>query len=588
MKNIIGIDLGTTNSEVALIVDNQPRIIPVNGEQFMPSCVGLDDQGELLVGQSAKNQMALRPESTILSIKRLMGEKTAVLMGGRQFSPEEISALILRELKKAAEEFLGQKIDETVITVPAYFDDHQRNATKLAGELAGLTVKRIINEPTAAALAYDVTHQENQTILVYDLGGGTFDVSLVVIEDDIVEVKASHGDTHLGGDDFDDLLINHVADHFQELHNVDLRKNSRTRNRLWQALEKAKIELSSQPFTTVREEYIDDKHHLEIEISRHDYEAMIYPLLNKTIDCIHACLRDAALLPGALNRIMLVGGSSRTPLIRTMLEETFGAPVHHEIDPNLIVAMGAAIQGGIISGHKSDAILVDITPYTFGTSAASNTQGSLQIGLFVPIIKRNTPLPTQKSEVFHTMYDNQEAVSVEIYQGEDPHVENNIPVGNFLIEGLSQVPPGSPITLNLKLDLNGILEVTAAEKCSNLSKTVRMETSNAGQNFDALNSLGKLAGFFDEQGQEPGVEGLQPGKNPAETEPGTDADKAIIGNARDLRRRAEKLIPQVDKDDSLEIKNLLETSREALSNRDWPKLEQTCESLSDLLFYLED
>ncbi|MEA3333278.1 MAG: Hsp70 family protein [Pseudomonadota bacterium] len=588
MKNIIGIDLGTTNSEVALIVDNQPRIIPINGEQFMPSCVGLDDQGELLVGRSAKNQMALRPESTILSIKRLMGEKTAVLMGGRQFSPEEISAIILRQLKKAAEEFLGQEIDETVITVPAYFDDHQRNATKMAGELAGLTVKRIINEPTAAALAYDVTHQENQNILVYDLGGGTFDVSLVVIEDEIVEVKASHGDTHLGGDDFDELLINHVADHFQNLHNVDLRENSRTKNRLWQALEKAKIELSSQPFTTVKEEYIDDKHHLEIEIARSDYEAMIFPLLSKTVDCIHACLRDADLLSGALNQIMLVGGSSRTPLIRTMLEETFGVPVHHEINPDLIVAMGAAIQGGIISGHKSDAILVDITPYTFGTSAANEFQGSLQTGLFVPIIKRNTPLPTQKSEVFHTMYDNQNAVSVEIYQGENPRAENNIPVGNFLVEGLSQVPEGNPITLNLKLDLNGILEVTATEKCSNLSKTVRMETNNSGQNLDPVNSLEKLADFFD--GQTPGLEfdGLPQGENPAETEPGDDSHKTVISRARDLRRRAEKLTAQVDEDDALEIKNLLETCREALSSRNWQKLEQSCESLSDLLFYLED
>ena len=583
MKPIIGIDLGTTNSEVALIIDNQPQIITINGESFMPSCVGLDDQGELLVGRSAKNQMALRPESTILSIKRLMGEKTTVLMGGRKFSPEEISALILRELKKTAEEFLGQEIDEAVITVPAYFDDHQRNATKQAGELAGLTVKRIVNEPTAAALAYDVTHQGNQTILVYDLGGGTFDVSLVVIEDDIVEVKASHGDTHLGGDDFDELLINHVANHYQSLHNIDLRENSRTKNRLWQALEKAKIELSNQPFTTVMEEYIDGKHHLEIELARSDYEEMIYPLLSKTIDCIHACLRDAGLLPGALNQIMLVGGSSRTPLIRTMLEETFGAPVHHEIDPELIVAMGAAIQGGIINGRKSDAILVDITPYTFGTSAANEYQGSLQRGLFIPIIKRNTPLPTQKSEVFHTMYDNQKAVSVEIYQGEEPLAKNNIPVGNFLIDGLSQVPKDNPITLNLKLDLNGILEVTATEKCSNLSKTVRMETNNVVQRFDPANSREKLTEFIDEHTPDFGLENLLP-----ETVPQADSDKAIITRARDLRRRAEKLLPQIDEDDASEIKDLLETTREALGARDWQKLEQTCESLSDLLFYLED
>ena len=586
MKNIIGIDLGTTNSEVALIKDNQPWIIPINGEQFMPSCVGLDAQGELLVGRAAKNQMALRPESTILSIKRLMGEKTTVLMGGKEFNPEEISALILKELKKTAEEFSGEEINEAVITVPAYFDDHQRKATKNAGELAGLTVKRIINEPTAAALAYDVTHQENQTILVYDLGGGTFDVSLVVVEDGIVEVKASHGDTHLGGDDFDELLIDHIADHFQNQHDIDLRTHKRTKNRLWQAVEKAKVELSNQPFTTIMEEFITDEQHLEIEIARNEYETMIHPLLTKTIDCIHACLRDAALLPGALNQILLVGGSSRTPLVRTLLEETFKIPIHYEINPDLIVAMGAAIQGGIIGGLKSDAILVDITPYTFGTSAVGDYQGSLQRGKFVPIIKRNTPLPTQKSEVFYTMYDNQKAVDIDIFQGEEEIAENNIPIGNFVIEDLSQKPEGNPILLELKLDLNGIIEVTATEKVSGLSKTVRMETSNAAiQEFDFTNSQQKLTTLTaDHDYSQPN----RPEEFLPELSSETEPHKTTISRARDLRRRAEKLLSRVDEDDALEINNLLDSSRETLTTKDWQKLEQTCESFSDLLFYLED
>ena len=585
MKNIIGIDLGTTNSEVALIKDNQPWIIPVNGEQFMPSCVGLDAQGELLVGRAAKNQMTLRPESTILSIKRLMGENTKVLMGGREFSPEEISALILKELKNRAEEFLGESVDEAVITVPAYFDDHQRKATKNAGELAGLSVKRIINEPTAAALAYDVTHQENQTILVYDLGGGTFDVSLVVVEDGIVEVKASHGDTHLGGDDFDKLLIDHVADHFQNLHGVDLRENSRTKNRLWQAVEKAKVELSNQPFTKVMEEFINEKQHLELEIARNDYEDMIHPLLTKTIDCINACLSDAALLPGALDQILLVGGSSRTPLVRNLLEETFQIPVHHEINPDLIVAMGAAIQGGIIGGRKSDAILVDITPYTFGTSAISDYQDLLQRGKFVPIIKRNTPLPTQKSEVFYTIHDNQEAVDVDIYQGEEELAENNIPIGNFVVENLSRRPEGNPILLELKLDLNGIIEVTATEKISGLSKTVRMETNNSIQKFDFANSKEKIITLTTDLDYS---QNSQTKEFPPDISPENDLHKTAISKARDLRRRAEKLLLKVDEDDASEIRDLLETCRETLTSKDWQKLEQTCESLSDLLFYLED
>ncbi|MCD6292764.1 MAG: Hsp70 family protein [Deltaproteobacteria bacterium] len=585
MKNIIGIDLGTTNSEVALIKDGQPLVLNINGEPFMPSCVGLDDQGELLVGRAAKNQMALRPESTILSIKRLMGEETTVLMGGREFSAEEISALILRELKKTAEDFLNQEIEEVVITVPAYFDDHQRKATKNAGELAGLTVKRIINEPTAAALAYDVNQKNDQTILVYDLGGGTFDVSLVVIESGIVEVKASHGDTHLGGDDFDELLINHVADNFQSRYDIDLRANKRQKNRLWQAVEKAKIELSNQPFTTISEEFITDEQHLEIEIERHDYETMIQPLLNKTIDCINACLRDAALLPGALDQILLVGGSSRTPLIRTLLEETFNTPVHHEINPDLVVAMGAAIQGGIIGGLKSDAILVDITPYTFGTSAVGEYQGMPQRGKFVPIIKRNTPLPTKKSEVFYTMHDNQEEIEVKIFQGEDPLAENNIMVGNFMVDNLSRKPNGNPILLDLKLDLNGILEVTATEKISGLSKTVHMEAGNISQKFDFSSSREKLANIVNDQDY------ALPDKSedllPAD-DPETNLHKKSITRARDLRRRAEKLLSQVDEDDALEINDLLENSRKELSARDWHKLEQTCESLSDLLFYLED
>jgi len=588
MGNIIGIDLGTTNSEVALIKDNQPYIISINDEDFMPSCVGVDDQDKLLVGRPAKNQMVLRPESTILSIKRLMGETTTILMGGRSFTPTEISALILKELKKCAEEFLGEDVDEAVITVPAYFDDHQRKATQNAGKLAGLEIKRIINEPTAAALAYGVNHQQNQTILVYDLGGGTFDVSLVVIEDEIVEVKASHGDTQLGGNDFDNLIIDHIAEDFLKKHEIDLRQDPRTRNRLWQAVEKAKIELSSQPYTAILEEFITKDKHLDLELSRSDYEIMIQPLISKTFDCINKCLHDAKLLPGDLDQIILVGGSSRTPLIRSQLEDIFKTTVHSEINPDLIVAMGAAIQSGIISGIKSGTILVDITPYSFGTSAHELELFTISEGKFVPIIKRNTPLPARKSEVFYTVADNQEVVDVEIYQGEEPIAENNIRVGNFLIENLSQEPQGNPIVLEIKLDLNGILEVTATEKVSGMSKTVRMSSvsSITADNFaESQKKLKQLDGAND-----PDAISLEATAATGETnEPHTTGQhKELLSRAKNLRQRAEKINDKLDDDDALEINTLLDTTKESIKSSDWKKLEQTCESLADILFYLED
>ena len=588
MKNIIGIDLGTTNSEVAIIKNNQPHIISINNDNFMPSCVGIDDQGKILVGRAAKNQMVLRPESTILSIKRMMGEKTTILMGGRSFTPTEISALILKELKKCAEEFCGESIDEAVITVPAYFDDHQRKSTQNAGKLAGLEVKRIINEPTAAALAYGVNHQQNQTILVYDLGGGTFDVSLVVIEDEIVEVKASHGDTHLGGDDFDNLLIDHIAEEFLNKHEIDLRQDPRTRNRIWQAVEKAKIELSSQPYTTILEEYITPEKHLEMEISRYDYEIMIQPLISKTFDCINECLRDADLLPGDLDQIILVGGSSRTPLIHTQLENVFNTTIHSEINPDLIVAMGAAIQSGIISGMKSEGILVDITPYSFGTSAHEFDFFMPGEGQFVPIIKRNTPLPTRKSEVFYTVADNQKAVDVEIYQGEDPIAENNIRVGNFLIENLSPKPQGNPIVLDIKLDLNGILEVTATEKVSGLSKTVRMSSVNSISEYDFTESQKKLMEFDDGNDYDSISPEVTEENGETSRQNATGQQKELLRRAKSLRQRAEKISDRLDEDDTLEINNLLDTSKECVKNSDWKKLTQTCESLSDILFYLED
>lgn len=318
MEFIVGIDLGTTNSEIAVIQNGKPHVIPIEGETIMPSCVGITPEGELITGRTAKNQMAAAPDKTILSVKRKMGTSESLLLGGRDYSPEEISALILRKLKKEAEDYCGSSISKAVVTVPAYFDDFQRKATRNAGTLAGLEVVRVINEPTAAALAYDTQLEKDEAILVYDLGGGTFDVSLVVVEKGVVEVKASHGDTHLGGDDFDQLLIDHVFEKFREAHEIDLSGNLGAKYRIWAAAEKAKKELSMAPYARIREEFIHGDLHLDMEIARDDYEEMIRPLLRKTINSVHHCINDAGYLPkdidkrGAIRRICLCRLSSAT------------------------------------------------------------------------------------------------------------------------------------------------------------------------------------------------------------------------------------------------------------------------------------
>ena len=392
--------------------------------------------------------------------------------------------MILAKLKTAAEAHLGEAVTEAVITVPAYFDDAQRKATQNAGTLAGLEVRRIINEPTAAALAYDTDQTKDQTVLVYDLGGGTFDASLVVVQNGVVEVKSSHGDTHLGGDDFDHLLMAYADQVFFDQHGVRLMDDLKARNRLWVAVEKAKRALSDAPFARIREEYIVGDLHLDLEIARLEYEEMIRPLLRKTIDCVHRCFKDAAILPGAVDKVILVGGASRTPLVTQLVRQAIQVEPRHEIDPDLIVAMGAAIQAGVIKGQKTASILVDITPYTFGTSAVGMLDGLLQENVFVPMIHRGTPLPARKGDVFLTMYDGQPAVDVRIYQGESPSAEDNIFIGNFLVEGLKDTPAGNQIILTLALDLNGVLEVTAVEKRTGLSKTVRMQAGNGAATFD--------------------------------------------------------------------------------------------------------
>jgi molecular chaperone DnaK len=579
---IVGIDLGTTNSELAFIQDGQIKVLSIDGNPIMPSCVGLDPAGKLIVGQTAKNQIIASPESTILSIKRRMGEDAKIPLGDKLFSPEEISSFILHQLKQEGERQLGRPITKAVITVPAFFNERQRKATQTAGELAGLEVMRIINEPTAAALAYGAGRTADETMLVYDLGGGTFDVSLVVVEEGVVEVKASHGDTHLGGDDFDQLLVDHAVLEFKRRNGVDLQHDLKVLRRLKVVMERAKCRLSDEPFVVVREEYLDGKHHLELEIARHDYERMILRWLEKTLDCLHKSLQDAKLGPRDIDKVMLVGGATRTPLVHHLLQERLELDPRFEINPDLIVAMGAAIQAGVLAGEKQHSILVDITPHTFSTAALSNWEG-LERLICVPIIHRNTPLPASKSECVSTLWDNQESVRVEAYQGENPFPDQNTFIGDFLVQGLSQVPAGNPIIVHFELDLNGMLKVTATEKITELAKTVTMDTRGKGivNLEEARRNIASLVG-------EP-----QRIVTPASTAaPETDqlsGPTELLTRAKDLRKRSEALLQKnISAEDANEIQELIHQSAIAIKEADWKRLEEKNDALSDMLFYLED
>ena len=483
---IVGIDLGTTNSEVAVVEDGRPRVIPVDGDPILPSVVGLAEDGKLLVGKPARNQYVLAPDRTVKSIKRKMGQDVKVAVGGQQFRPQEISAMILRRLKEAAEKDLGKPVTKAVVTVPAYFNDSQRQATREAGQLAGLEVVRILNEPTAAALTYSPDPAGNEKFLVYDLGGGTFDVSILSAEGGVFEVLSSHGDTQLGGDDFDELFLDGVADEFERLYGVDLRANAATRARLLRAVENAKKHLSDHAFAKIEEEFIAEKDgvplHLSQEVGRGEFEKLIAPLIDRTMQCVQKALDDAKLTAAEIKQVVLVGGSTRIPLIGRLLEERLGQPAHREVHPDLCVALGAAVQAGIVAGESVGAVLVDITPHSLGIKSLEVPESfSLHPNewKFTPIISRNTPLPASRSEVFCTVSDNQPTVEIDTYQGESGDVRRNHRVGKFLVEGLARVPAGNQIVVQMDLTLDGTLKVSAREKATGLVKQVTIENAMA-------------------------------------------------------------------------------------------------------------
>ena len=475
MSKVIGIDLGTTFSAMSVMEGGKPVIIPnEEGDRTTPSVVSITKEGERLVGRTARNQAIMNPEHTVRSIKRHMGEDYKVKIQDKEYTPQEISAMVLQKLKRDAEAYLGQTVDKAVITVPAYFSDSQRQATKDAGKIAGLEVLRIINEPTAASLAYGLDKEEENTVLVFDFGGGTFDVSILELGDGVFEVKASNGDNQLGGDDVDELLIDWMAEEFKKENSIDLREDKSSYQRLKDAAEKAKIELSSKTTTNINLPFITADNsgpkHLNMDLSRAKFEQMLEPILKKLQEPTKQAMKDAKLSEKDIHKVVFVGGSTRIPAVQKLVEDLAGKPGDKSVNPDEAVAMGAAIQGGILAGEVKDVLLLDGTPLSLGIETLG--------GVFTKIIDKNTTIPTKNKKVFSTAEDNQNAVTIHVLQGERPMAADNKSLGRFDLVGIPPAPRGVPqIEVVFDIDANGIVNVSAKDQGTGKEQQIKITSS---------------------------------------------------------------------------------------------------------------